>query len=391
MCHFRRAVFLGVVMAVALPSCAEKAVKVEPIKVPLVTTAISKDIAYLPPLGAKSPKWLDFNEENPTKKFSLGGIECVVTVEMPIIQISNDGQVLGKLLLKTPSQAFTFNLNVDNKPMEFTLDNGRKYFLGGYGYTSSPTNSKTMKEIATASVRFEPAGVQIGKIGQSPIALFDANRDGFYTSDEDGIVVGPPAELFARTSVMPNISIAQPFSKYISTSDGIFEIRNLAKDGSELTLLPYRGASATLEVVAPPRYAGQIVLTSADAGLNVTVTVGDKASESVAVIPGGYTVLATMLSPPKDSQAVGSWVRVSGAEMSALKVEAGAKRVLVLGGPKVLEFQATLVDGKVVIKTPNLKGEAGETYQGVYDSKNQPEVYLNVDGKPTLLGKMEFG
>jgi len=384
MFRFGRAVFVGVLVAVGVPSCA-----VDAVKVPLVTMAIPDGVSYLPSPGADSPEWLVM-KGNPMVSFTLGGIECVVKVETPAVQVSNDGRVLSKLLLKTPTQEFTFNLNEDNKPLEFTLENGRKYLLGGYGYTHSTTDSETGKDITVVSVRFEPAGVQVGKISpghQSTIAFFDANRDGFYTSDEDGIVVGPPAEFFGRTSTY-KISFAQPFSKYISTSDGIFEIRNLARDGSELTVVPYRGATASFEVVAPLKYSGQIVLTSADTGLNVTV---NSNAGPVAVIPGGYTILTAMLSPPRDSQAIGSYVRVSGVGMPALKVEAGAKRVLVLSGPKVLEFQATLVDGKVSIKTPDLKGEAGEIYQGVYDSKNQPEVYLNVDGKSVLLGKMEFG
>ena len=228
--------------------------------------------------------------------------------------------------------------------------------------------------------------------------------DGFYTTGEDGIVVG---SLTAFTDDSMSIGyyrprlafLVQPFSKYISTpppSAGIFEIQDLAKDGSELTILPYRGPTASLEVIAPPKCSGQIILTSADAGLNVTVNGKAKGGgESVTVIPGSYTILAARLTQPQDTDQPSWLMRVSGAGMPALKVEAGTKQVLVLSGPRVLEFQAALVDGKVNIKTESLfciKGQSGETYSDVhYDRENPPEVYLNVDGKSTLLGKMEYG
>jgi len=224
---------------------------------------------------------------------------------------------------------------------------------------------------------------------QTPIAIFDANLDSFYTSDEDGIIVGSRPKLVDGSPL--KCPLVQPLSKYISTSDGIFEIQNLAKDGSELTVLPYVGPTASIEVVAPQKYAGQIILTS-DVGLNVTISVhAEGERESATVIPGGYTILAASLFPPYLVDQQVAVMIISGPGMPALQVEAGEKQILSLSGPKSLEFQAALIAGnKVNIKPESVrfKGSLGETYNFGFDKL---EVYLNVDGKSMCLGKMEYG
>jgi len=82
--------------------------------------------------------------------------------------------------------------------------------------------------------------------------------------------------------------------------------------------------------------------------------------------------------------------------MPTLNVKSGSMQVLLLSGPKVLEFQASLIDGKLRI-TPDMrhdskiKGQAGETYSCAINTENPAEVYLHVDGKSTSLGKVEYG
>ncbi|MCL2646838.1 MAG: hypothetical protein FWD61_07505 [Phycisphaerales bacterium] len=397
--HSRRTVLLGVVLAIATPLWAAG-----PIKVPLVTTAIPADTTYVPPsnaLGGAFPGQFVLRDEKPTTTFTLGGIEYTVQTETP--PKAPDNQKLGtivevesKLLLKNTAQSFTFGSDASAKPMELTLDKGRKYLLSGEGYSFSLYIDPKVKKCVTTQGMLRPAGVQTGKIGSSPqstIAIFDANMDGFYTSDKDGIVIGKPIEFVDSYKTAKKLYLVQPLSKYISTPGGIFEIQNLAKDGSELTVLPYAGATANLEVIAPPKYCGQIIMTSSDANLNVTLN--GKAGESVKIIPGAYTMLAARLYTPSQdkSRPQGQWMYVSGNEMPALQVKAGAKQTLTLSGPKVLEFQAAMVKGKVNINPETLrtKGQAGETYLPAYDRTKPPEVTLNVDGKSTSLGKMEFG
>jgi len=375
------------------------------VKVSLVTTAIPADIMYVPPLVGDDdpPGQFHLTEANPTQTFTFGGIACVVQAQAPAKMPDGvrTGPVPAKLLIKTPTQELSYdllnprNLDANTKPLELTLDHGRKYLLKGDGSTYVSTDPETKKKKVATTGIFWSVGVQTGKIGKTkiPIALYDSNLDGFYTSGEDGIVVGSLTGFndYAWIS-KKKLHFAQPLSKYISTADGIFEIQHLAKDGSELTVLPYRGVTTRLEVIAPPKCSGQIIMTSSDAKLNVTVN--GKAGESVTVIPGSYTILnAAMNIPPQGSQSEDSLMFVSGEGMPAVKVEAGAKRVLVLSGPKVFEFQAAMADGKVNIKpqTLHIKGQAGETYELGYDPENLPEVYLNVDGKSTLLGKMEYG
>jgi len=392
-----RAILLTFTLTLATLLCGCQSAT--PVKIPLTTTAIPDGTRYQPSSIALSastdPGWFRLTQENPTTKLTLGGIECLVKAEMPY---KPNGQapgttlvVPGKLFFKTSTQEFTFDLPGDRtKLMELTFDNGRKYLLWGEGVTFAVVDSETKRQGVFITCQFWPVGIQTGKIGQFPIAIFDSNLDGFYTTSEDGIVVGSLTE-FSDGFSTTKYHLVQPFSKYISTPNGIFEIKNLTKDGTELTLLPYTGPTASLEVIAPPNCSGQIILTS-DTGLNVTVNgkaVGG--GESVTVIPGNYTILAAKLTPaPRDSQQRSVWMTVSGAGMPPLKLKPGTKQSLILSGPKTLDLQATLLDGNVNIKPDSIfriKGHAGETYS--YMNYDQPEVYLNVDGKSTRL-KMEF-
>ncbi|MCL2640844.1 MAG: hypothetical protein FWD53_08375 [Phycisphaerales bacterium] len=87
------------------------------------------------------------------------------------------------------------NVQMDPKPMELTLDNGRKYLLIAQIGTSYDSNHDKNRTYTSGTIR--PGGTQTGKIGllpHIPIALFDSNFDGFYTASEDGIVVGPQCD-----------------------------------------------------------------------------------------------------------------------------------------------------------------------------------------------------
>ncbi|MCL2640390.1 MAG: hypothetical protein FWD53_06060 [Phycisphaerales bacterium] len=393
----KRAIFLSTIIALtaALWGCCAT----EPIKIPLTTTAIPGNTFYTPPSmfidGKANDAWkIDLTAENPTKKLTLGGIEHALQAQAPAKPLEEGVGYLAKLIIKTSTQEYIVpspsGFRKRPEPVELTLDSeggGRKYLLVAQAY-----NSKN-KELHYTIGRIMPAGIQSGKIGQTPIALFDSNFDGSYTAGEDGIVTDLSAVVAGPGG--QKVYLVPPSSKYIGTSIGIFEIQNIAKDGSELTVLPYTGPTASIEVNAPPGYVGQIVLTS-DAGLNITVS--GKAGEVNTVIPGRYTVLAAALVVSKQQYPLMISGDGESGRMSPLKVKAGTKQILTLSGPKVLEFQPTLVDGKINIKTETLfvKGQAGETYKNIlhydyYDPENRPEVHLNVDGVSTPLGKMDFG
>ncbi|MCL2640393.1 MAG: hypothetical protein FWD53_06075, partial [Phycisphaerales bacterium] len=352
------------------------------------------DTMYVPPMmfmdGEAREVWRIFlDEENPTKKLTLGGLECTLRAEVPAEPPENDGGgVPAKLILKTPMREYTIDsaATIPGKipqPVELTLDGGRKYFFTAHAFSVYRD-----KKLAFTTGSIMPGGIQLGKIGPPPapdIVLFDSNLDGFYTTGDDGIAIGSAPAISGPGG--QKLHLVQPLSKYISVAGDIFEIQSVAKDGSELTVLPYTGPTASLEASVPGKHVGQIVLTS-DAGLNVTI--GGGGGDAVAIVPGSYTVLAAVLVDPEQR----SPMMISGGGMLPLKVEAGKKQVLTLSGPKTLEFQASLADGKINIKpdTLHVKGQIGETYKSVpYDYKNPPEVFLNIDGKSISLGKMEFG
>jgi len=359
----------------------------EPIKVPLTTTKIGSNRYASPSLAqsAAGSKHFYLTEENPTEKFTLDGIACTVRVELSAKGATD------KLILKTPTREFIFTNATKDEPLELTLDNGQKYFFNGEAY-SYTMPSDDGKKITVPCGVLDLASALVGKIGETPITLLAPDYDG-------GIIIGTPK----------NSQIVQPLSKYIRIpppTDGIFEILNIAKDGSEMTIRPYNGPTATIEAHAPQGYSGAIVLTSADTGLNVTLS--GKAGEAVSVIPGSYTLRGATLNTTN-----GSWMEVSGEGLMPMKVEPGGKQAFVLSGPKTLEFQAEMSNGRILdpktaqphpdssgkilyIKQAllQMKGQAGETYTRLSDFElggRPPEVYINVDGKMTLLGKMEFG
>ncbi|MCL2646781.1 MAG: hypothetical protein FWD61_07215 [Phycisphaerales bacterium] len=153
MSHSKRTVLLVFVAAIAMSLWGCQAA--DPLKVPLATTAVPDDTAYMLPsliLEGKVPEqWeLNLNEENPTKKLTLGGIACTVKVETPA-KIPDFGLLPGKLLIQTPTQEFTFNLpdgiNANDRSllMALTLDNGRKYLLEAGGCSQFVTDPKPPK------------------------------------------------------------------------------------------------------------------------------------------------------------------------------------------------------------------------------------------------------
>ncbi|MCL2640895.1 MAG: hypothetical protein FWD53_08640 [Phycisphaerales bacterium] len=380
MFHAMRAILLGLLMTITTPLWAEGGGAAEPIKIPLTTTAYPSEVYYLPQLSwAGSTIDFSMSAHSPTAVFTLGEIVYITKAETSPQQPEYGGRLsLNKLLIITPTQELNFDLNANRA--ELTLDGGRKYFLTGRFWCTESRDSTPKNPIYVASGWLRPGGLQTGTIGQTPIAIFDSNFDTVYTLSEDGIVIGSPTGKYR---------IVQPLSKYITTPDGIFEVQHLAKDGSEIILLPYTGPTATIEVITPQQFASQILLISSDAKLYVTAY--GKAGverESVTVIPGTYRVENTWLeATPKGSTGL-----TQPGAIPPLKVEAGEKQTLVLSGPKTLEFQAKRIGRKINIDpdTFHIKGQNGETYWGEYDQYRPPEVYLNVDGQSVLLGKMEF-
>jgi len=387
MSRSRLVILLGVGMAIAALwvvkwYTAEPGI-VGPVTVSLVTTAVpgNNDPYYPPSHILRTPGWppkrFYLNRQNRTETFTLGETECTVKLEELAMTFR-----AGKQTLKTPTQEFTLQ---QSNPMELAIDNGRKYFLRESVSPSYVIDPETQEKRSATRIELRPAGVQLGKLGKTRIAIFDTNMDGLYTLDDDGIIIDPATDYFGRLT--ETYRLAQPLSKYIRTPDGLFEIQKLAKDGSTLTLSPYRGFTASLQVNAPQKYSGQIILTSSDANLTILGKAG-KWGETIRVIPGDYTILVATFGTREHAMFI------SGAEMPAVKMAAGEMQILTISGPKQLEFQAAMADGKINIKTFQIKGQLGETYlldANFSDYKKSPEVYLNVGGKSTLLGKMEYG
>ena len=86
-------------------------------------------------------------------------------------------------------------------------------------------------------------------VGGQTISFYDANADGVYSMDDDGFCVG---RLGGAMSVFARIS------KRFATSQGVFEIRSLAKDGSSFEYAKASGKVESSRSPLPPARAKPI-------------------------------------------------------------------------------------------------------------------------------------
>ncbi|MCL2639508.1 MAG: hypothetical protein FWD53_01555 [Phycisphaerales bacterium] len=372
MSRFKQAIILGIITAVATPLFAQT-------KTTLTTTVIPGDVQFLPPshfLGDEegSRSQIKLQGVNPSVRLTLADTTFTVRVDTPAEPPTKSAPE--KIFIKSPTKEFTLD-TATNPILELPLGNSRKYFVVGQAFTFTATSNNN-KKIGFTVGSLKPAGIQTGKIGQTPIAIFDANFDGQYTLNDDAIILGPT----------PNSGsfLVQPLSKYLSTPQGIIEIQSLARDGSEITTRPYTGPTASLATDTPGQDLKGVLILTSDASFNIMLN--SKTTDGPAtVIPGNYKILTGFLNTRGRSMIL------TGDGMQPLKLTAGTKQTLALSGPKNLEFRADLVNNKVTIKPDSLllRGDAGEAYKASFDSRRPPEVFINVDGETTRLGKMEFG
>jgi hypothetical protein len=220
---------------------------------------------------------------------------------------------------------------------------------------------------------------QVATINGESIWFYDSNTDGVYRLDDDAVRVGDPAKMAVFASL----------SSHITTAAGIYEIVQLAEDGSQLQYRKYTGATGRLDV----KFAGgstelNLLLASADGRLNTIVTAGNRARPPVTLMPGHYKVIAAIITAPGSGKVVSI---IDSASIPSIDIAQDEVCVLECGSPLTLEFRAQTkdrtdlsIDGASV----KIRGKSGEAYSNVRWTA-APEVSLVSAGVTTRLGKYD--
>ena len=333
------------------------------------TTPVYSTTDFLPVTSASdlSRKKLEFSASQKTADITVGGGTVTVAWNPPSQFAIKSGSTTTPLQVN----ALTRGLN----PAGITLANKQKYVL------AFPRALPAAK--GGMVLTYRSGGVQKGSIGGQNILLFNENADGVYSmSDSYRMENGATAVAFFA-----------PLSKYIATKNGIFEITEVAEDGSSLSYTPYVGKTgkfswnpmldATAEVHA--------IYKSKGGDLSLAINSRGQAAETVA-IPGDYELQNGLVYSTRINQLAAVIVPKSGG---TLTVTEGATTKADWGKPFNFEFTAVKKNGKVTISPTSIhiKGKGGEEYVKFARETFEalPEVFLIVDGKATSIGKMEFG
>ncbi|MCL2641163.1 MAG: hypothetical protein FWD53_09990, partial [Phycisphaerales bacterium] len=228
---------------------------------------------------------------------------------------------------------------------------------------------------------YRSGGVQKGTIGGQTINIYNENTDGVYSiTDSYRMDNGPTASMFFA-----------PLSKYIATKAGIFEITDIAEDGSSISYTPYTDKTGKFAwaPMLDPSVEVHAFYKSKTSDLNIALTARSSIAETTA-IPGDYELQRGMVYSPKIKKRIATITPQSGG---TLTVNEGATTKADWGKPFTLEFTATKSGGKINVPPSfKIRGKAGETYGNFITAayESSPEVFLLVDNKPTSLGRMGF-
>jgi len=293
---------------------------------------------------------------------TIAGKQLTITAVGEGFSVKND---VGQMALRRSGSGFA----------TLTLPAGPKsnYYLAfPYGFSSA----------GKGSLYIRSGGIVHGKIDGQNVVFYDDNLDGRYSTGDDSFCVGCDAP----------IGVFAPISKYFSTGKSIYQIDNLAEDGTSLQYTAYHDATGKLAVIEPSAEWSMVVAVgSKDAQLNLVSLATASASNPLAVIPGKYTLYYGGAYNRKTGKLAALVVPDS---FPGVDVTAGQTQSMKLGGTLHLDFNITKQSGNkigIVAQQIRLKGAAGEEYTAFnFDRSKPPEVFYSLGTKTVSMGKIGF-
>lgn len=260
------------------------------------------------------------------------------------------------------------------QPTTITLSNGRRYTLafpvGQVGKTPEGTQ---------AAIFYRSGASQNGMLDGDVAALYDANTDGVYEKGRDSLRVGPPSKpmMFA------------PATRYFATSKAVYELEEVAEDGTQIRYAPFAGTPGKLETeFASGNSELNLILLSTDGQMSAVATASSKVRPPLLLVSGEYRVKygVVSLSPQGHITAV-----LQPASVEPITIEESSSAKLDFGGPYKLEFQPTTegVRFRVAAESLVLSGKSGESYVN-YRWSQPPDVSVQAGGTVKRVGRVNL-
>jgi hypothetical protein len=217
-------------------------------------------------------------------------------------------------------------------------------------------------------------------IDEQTFCIFDSNTDGYYRLADDALGVGAADGAF---------NVFAPATKFLATRSGVYQIRGLAEDGSELEYARCAEKTGTISVgFAAPESTCRMAFASAETQTSFVAAPAELPAQ-ISVLPGKYDLVYGLVYSSKAKKAVAA---VAPGKLAATEAAADQTRTIAMGSPFSLEFAIEIKDEKMSISsaTFHLRGKAGEEYTNFRWSA-EPEISVANGPKTIPVGKMEFG
>jgi len=311
-----RSLLRAFVLAASVPAICAAGPAQEPIAVPLATIRLpdpgmvlspscvnrasrERPIVYYCNYGTEvilPGRRLSFLPDRPRQAREIGQVPCAFLQDGEGIALDAGGR---HVELRPAGLGFA--------PVEMLLAGGRSCVLAfprGFFHDG------------TATLFCRSGSARVGPIGQERISLYDDNLDGQYTQGADGVCIGDPG----------NIAIFAPLGQLIPTGQGVYQIEQVAPDGSMLKLAPFPGKTGRIRMeMAAEDLQCRLAFASEDGKCSFAMMAGP---QPVALPVGVYRLLHGLVYRPASGRAA---ALILPDERATVKVEADAEVPLALG------------------------------------------------------------
>jgi hypothetical protein len=271
----------------AVSACAQ-----ELVKIPLVSTVLSNAAVVL-----SASSFHDTDPTCPIQYYTAFGSEVILPKATMLFSDRTSAQPLtiGKVACTLEYRAGNFLFGHGGKAQELVAE--------GLGFQSVPVAAETgvaqwLAFPRTYSYKGEghlysrSGSVQAGDLDGTAIRLYDDDLDGRYVLGKDGLSIGDRS----------GMGIFGPLGSLIPTTNGVYEVREVAGDGSSLTVTKYAGATGRLAMKPINNIECRLAFQSEDGKCSFGELVG---SQGLVLPAGKYKFLYGFLYRTSAHHVVG--------------------------------------------------------------------------------------